>query len=70
MDGSGNARKGLSWTSADGKALSARPLKVEELDAVYEFSAKQLKANMAGPQAAKAVLEHLKTKGVKMHVTD
>jgi predicted GNAT family N-acyltransferase len=58
MDKSGNPGKALSWTEGDGKALLARPLKVEELDAAYALSKAHLKAGTAEQPVAKAILEY------------
>lgn len=58
MSGKPTDHKGLGWTTRDGKPISARPLKVDELDAVYALSHDQLKAEMADRAVAEGILRH------------
>lgn len=53
-----NADKQLSWTSADGKTLLVRQLRVEELDSVYALNREQLKTEMAPKEEARHLLEY------------
>lgn len=58
MVGNDRANKHLSWTTPDGKSLTARQLAVDELDLVYALAAKQLRTTIAPIELAQRILAH------------